>query len=123
MTGPDVGGDSTTSNTEVISIDNSVLGMMPAGDVRANYFLTGATWTANGTPPALPATPLLVNWPVGNAIGTSQLANSVLETYFQGDPHYSTGSSCFNCHNSGQTLNPADPNGLSHIFSVLEALK
>ncbi len=27
------------------------------------------------------------------------------------------------CHSSGNTLNPAHPNGLSHIFSVLASLK
>jgi hypothetical protein len=116
-------GDSSTSNTEVISINNSVLGMMLPGDVRANYFLTGATWTAAGHPPVLQGDPASVNWPPGFAVGTSQLENSVLETYFQGDPHWGTGLNCFDCHSNGNSLNPADPNGLSHIFSVLAPLK
>jgi hypothetical protein len=116
-------GDSATSNTEVISINNSVLGMMLPGDVRANYFMTGATWTVDGLPPALQGIPPSINWPAGFGVGTSQLANSVLETYFQGDPHFSTGLNCLDCHSNGNSLNPADPNGLSHIFSVLAPLK
>ncbi len=120
---PSDAGDSATSNTEVISINNSVLGMMLPGDVRANYFMTGATWTVNGAPPQLLGSPPSVNWPAGFGVGTSQLANSVLETYFQGDPHFSTGLNCFDCHSNGNSLNPADPNGLSHIFSVLAPLK
>jgi hypothetical protein len=118
---PFINGDSAASNTEVISIDNSVLGMMPAGDVRASYFLTGATWTINGLPPVNQGAG--INFPGGVAVGASQLANSTLETYFQGDPHFGTGLNCFDCHSHGNSLNPADPNGLSHIFSVLAPLK
>jgi hypothetical protein len=99
--------------------------MMPMGDLRAHYLMTGATWTLGGAPPGPVdpgGPPANIDWPLGNAIGASQLANSVLETYFQGDPHYRTGLNCFDCHSNGQSLNPADANGLSHIFSVLEAL-
>src|SRR5262249_51381286 len=44
--------DTTQANTEVISINNSVRGMIPAGDVRVNYYFAGATWTAGGTSPS-----------------------------------------------------------------------
>src|SRR5262249_31100097 len=40
------------SNTEIISINNSVRGKMPAGDVRNNYFMTGSTWTIGGAAPS-----------------------------------------------------------------------
>jgi hypothetical protein len=33
-----IDGNTTASNTEIISINNSVRGMMPAGDVRGNYY-------------------------------------------------------------------------------------
>src|SRR2546422_3067440 len=54
------------SNTEIISIHNSVSGMMPAGDVRNNYVMTGATWTILGRSPI----------PVSNQVGTSRLTNT-----------------------------------------------
>lgn len=49
--------DSSTaaSNTEIISINNSVAGMLASGDVRKNYVMTGATWTEGGA--ALMSTP------------------------------------------------------------------
>lgn len=95
--------DPTTaaSNTEIISIHNSIAAMMPAGDVRNNYVMKGATWTIFG---ALPST--------GNQVGTSMLANTTMETYEQGSDTTNGGGStnCFTCHSSGTFL------GLSHVF-------
>src|SRR5262249_22247442 len=62
-------GSSSSSNTEIISSNHSVLSLMPAGDVRNNYFMIGATWTPFGATPT-----------GGNGVGTNQLANSALET-------------------------------------------
>ncbi len=71
-------------------------------DPRRNYFLIGATWTTNGTPPAN-----------NNQQGTTQLANSTMETYVQG-------SNCLSCHQS-QTRGRVDT-GMSHIFANLYPL-
>jgi hypothetical protein len=92
-------------NTEVISIDNHVLQMMPQGDIRGNYFMTGATWTPFGSNPG----------GGNNGVGTNQLSNSTLETYAQG-------SNCFSCH---QNINPNLPNvttDVSHIFAGIQPL-
>ena len=36
-------GTSTSSNTEVIAINNSVISQLAGGDIRKNYIMTGAT--------------------------------------------------------------------------------
>lgn len=133
--------DSTTaaSNSEIISINNSVRGQMPVGDVRANYILTGATWTI---PPNNPPTSSFAcdgNF-ANNEVGTSKMANSTMETYDQGTDvlpngpkgnSFATGSNCFLCHNNpfgGLTANsgvappPGCSVGLSHIFTCLQPL-
>ncbi len=81
-----------SSNTQVISMNAHVRGMMAGGDIRGNYVMTGATWTIPGT---------FVQ------VGTNKLSNTTMETYHQG-------LNCFDCH-QGNTTN-FDPNGLSHIF-------
>jgi hypothetical protein len=91
-------GSTAGSNTEVISTNAHVRGMLANGDIRANYVLTGATWTIPGT---------FVQ------VGTNKLTNTTMETYQQG-------SNCFSCH-QGNTTN-FDPNGLSHIFGGLQPL-
>jgi len=80
------------SNTEVISTNAHVRGMLANGDIRANYVMTGATWTIPGT---------------FIQVGTNKLANTTMETYHQG-------LNCFDCHQGG--VSGFDPNGLSHIF-------
>jgi hypothetical protein len=105
------------SNTEIISINNSVRGMMPAGDPRDNYFTTGATWTVNGFPPTGAFSGSITN---GVEVGTSQMSNTTMETYEQ-----FAGMNCFACHARGSgTVNPnaASSNPLSHIYSVLKPL-
>ncbi len=91
-------GSTAGSNTEVISTNAHVRGMLANGDIRANYVLTGATWTIPGT---------FVQ------VGTNKLTNTTMETYQQG-------SNCFSCH-QGNITN-FDPNGLSHIFGGLQPL-
>jgi len=83
-------GSSATSNTEVISMNDHVLGMLASGDVRKNYVMIGATWTIPGQAP-----------PSGQ-VGTNQLANTTMETYQQG-------GNCFSCH---VTSTP----DVSHVF-------
>lgn len=94
-------GSNTALNTDVISINNSVISQLLSGDLRKNYFMIGSTWT-NGGNPADPGVPQL---------GTNLLANTTMETYHQAD-------NCFSCHQqSGSMLS-----GLSHIYSALEPL-
>jgi hypothetical protein len=101
-----IDGSTTASNTEIISINNSIRGMMPNGDVRNNYFMTGATWTIGGAAPN-----------GSNEVGTSQLANTTMETFQQGPDNTTTngGSNCFDCHTSNKT-------GVSHVFGALKKL-
>jgi len=90
-------GSDAASNAEIITINNSVRSMLVAGDLRANYFQLGTIWTPGGAP----ATPT-------NGVGTSNLANSTMETY-------QLGSNCFDCHNSNTT-------DVSHVFSAIKPL-
>lgn len=87
-----IDGSNASSNTEVISMNEHVRGMMASGDIRGNYIMTGTTWTIPGT---------FVQ------VGTNKLSNTTMETYQQG-------TNCFSCH-QGNITN-FDPNGLSHIF-------
>ena len=68
------GGAFTSNNTDLLSINNSVIGQLIGNDVRKNYMMTGTTWTAFGVPP--PPGP-------GAQVGTNQMANSTMETFFQ----------------------------------------
>lgn len=108
------------SNTQIISINNSVLGQLVDGDLRKNYIFIGATWTDNGTAPTGTAYKAGSS-ESGMSIGTSQLANSTMETYIQNDPMQSKGYNCFTCHSSskGSGLAPGD---LSHIYDAIQAL-
>ena len=96
-------GSNANSNTEVISTNNHVRGMLAGGDIRGNYIMTGATWTIFGAPPS-----------GGNQVGTNALTNTTMETYQQG-------SNCFGCH-SGNMLGSTGDSGLSHIFAPLKPL-
>ncbi|MCF6406377.1 hypothetical protein L3C95_26005 [Chitinophaga filiformis] len=102
----------SASNTELIAINNAIRGMIPGNDLRKNYVFVGAIWTSGGSAP---------NGGVYNprdsisglAIGTSLLANSTMETYFQ-----STSHTCFTCHSH----NSLQPGALSHVFSKIKPL-
>jgi hypothetical protein len=106
------------SNSKVISINNSIFNMLMGNDVRKNYYLIGATWTNGGNGPnglAYPASSQSLN----DAIGTSQLANSTMETYFQFGTQYNQNGSCFRCHSDNNGLAPSD---LSHVFEDIRSL-
>jgi hypothetical protein len=94
------------SNTEVISINNSVLGPLKTlgSDVRTNYYMVGSTWTIGGAAPTSP-----FKSGAGNEVGTSQLANSTMETYMQGPSNLWGGTNCFSCHKTNTVQ-------VSHIF-------
>ena len=99
---------STANNTDLVSINVSVLSQLKAGDKRGNYVQTGGIWTAEGQ---IPSGGLDVS-----LRGSLSLANTTMETFHQ---FYVTGSNdpknCFGCHSSTSTA----PTGISHIFSEL----
>ncbi len=103
--GPPVGQtgaeDAATNNTDLLSINHSVTSQLAAGDVRANYYLVGATWTKNGVPGIGLQLPVVA--------GSETLANATMETYFQF-------KNCLSCHQGGKLT------GLSHIFGAVKPL-
>jgi hypothetical protein len=90
------------NNTDVVSINNSVRALLPAGDVRQKYILIGATWTAGGQSPN-----------GANEVGTNTLSNSTMETFKQDN-------NCFECH-SGNMLGSGG-GGLSHVWGLIKPL-
>jgi hypothetical protein len=104
------------SNSQIISINNSVLSQLVGNDIRKNYLFIGSTWTDGGAAPngqSYSAT----NTTSGVAIGTSQLANSTMETYDQSTA-YNPNGSCFSCHHDYKSSKPTlDPNFLSHVYA------
>ena len=109
------------SNSEIISINNSVIHKLKGKDIRKNYIFIGATWTANGTAPnGYSYNPNIDSLKVsGVAIGTSQLANSTMESYVQNGENYNAFGSCFSCHSNNKSLQPSD---LSHVYARIVPL-
>jgi hypothetical protein len=99
-----IDGSDAASNTEILSINNSVRRQIVDGDVRGNYIFVGATWTIGGAAPDS-----------SNQAGTSKLANSTMETYQQGASNSGGGTNCFSCHKSNQTV-------ISHVYGHLNPL-
>lgn len=92
--------DDPTSNSQLIGIDDSIQSDFAAlsngPDVRANYYMTGATWTEGGNPPN-------GSFPTGIDVGTSQLANTTMETFQQTTSSFNAHSNnCFSCHLTNQ---------------------
>jgi hypothetical protein len=104
---------SAASNSEVISINNSIQNLLVGNDKRKNYLFIGATWTNKGAAPNGKSYSL-TNQEDGAAIGTNILANSTMETYFQLPT-----KSCFTCHSQHDTPT-LSPNKISHIFAELQ---
>ncbi|MEA2605040.1 MAG: hypothetical protein QOF89_6032 [Acidobacteriota bacterium] len=104
------------SNSEIIAINNSVLGQLSAGDVRKNYFMVGNTWTKGGIAPTRPY-PGSGAQVEGQEVGTSQLANSTMETYDQETTSYSRFTNCFSCHAPKFEGDPLT--SVSHIYKGL----
>ncbi len=105
------------NNAELISINNDVLGFLPEGDVRSNYFLSGAVWTKDGNIPTFSS-----GGPAFTQKGSLSLANSTMETYHQEVASSPTvaDAGCFGCHSiSGSDA--ADGNGVevSHIYDAI----
>ncbi len=90
-------GANALGNAEVISLNNTVRGLLNTADIRRNYFHGGTTWTIGGAPPN-----------GTNQVGTNKLANTTMETFFQGN-------NCFSCHITNTT-------GVSHVFDETDPL-
>jgi len=111
------------SNTEIIALNNSIQSLLPSGDVRGNYILTGATWTVNGAAPigsgaSIASCAVLSTVANGCPVGTSALSNSTMETYDQGKDTTlaNGGSNCLSCHSGGNTT------VVSHVFGAIKPL-
>lgn len=103
---------STSSNSELISINNTVQHDLDGNDVRKNYIMTGCTWTINGLGFTTNfGNPGNTGTTSGKAVGTNQMANTTMETYQQAFPNTfnSFGNNCFSCHQTNNT-------DVSHIF-------
>lgn len=94
----------TSNNSDIIAINDSIINHLAAGDLRKNYVMTGTTWTPFGSAPG----------PGNQGVGTSKMANSTMETFFQF-------GNCFACH-SGNMLGTPGGGGLSHIWGDLKPL-
>ena len=104
------------SNTEIISMNNSVRGGLVSGDVRINYVFEGAAWTIGGAAPT-------GSFPNGNEVGTSKLCNATMETYQQGSNSlFNTGTNCFSCHRTNIVNSSKNVQQVSHIFGPLKKL-
>lgn len=106
-------GDSASvdNNTDLVSINVSVLSQLQAGDIRSNYIQTGSVWTAEGQIPESGTESILR--------GSTYLANSTMETFYQfhNDGGFNP-QNCFGCHGSSSS----DATGISHIFDDLQPL-
>lgn len=108
----------TSNNTDLASLNFSVLSQLATGDVRGNYVQTGGVWTAEGQIPGLDTKKQSGLSP--NLRGSLNLANSSMETYYQ---YFHEGANafnpknCFGCHGSR-----TNPTAISHIIDAMEPL-
>jgi len=101
------------NNTDLISINKSVLSQLITGDIRGNYIQTGGVWTAEGTIPP--------NGTDSTLRGSLNLANTTMETFFQLQNTYFNPQNCFGCHSyDPKTQKPTD---ISHIFEDMQPLE
>ena len=91
-------------NSQIISMNATVIQNVTGilnSDPRANYFVSGATWTKNGQLP--------VTGDESFITGSTMSANTTMETFHQE-------LNCFSCHtNSG-----SKPVSISHLFQDLQ---
>ena len=119
-------------NSDLISLNqdvvNSITGFyvengLTVSDPRLNYFISGATWTSDGSIP-------LADGDTGKVAGTDKvagstvLANTTMETFHQYPDSSGTGSfkpeNCFGCHGASKNDSPSQE--VSHIFDGLTPL-
>lgn len=114
------------NNTDLISINKSVLSKLAKGDIRGNYLQVGGIWSAEGQiptgyPDMFP--PSTDNDPTDTYFrGSLFLANTTMETFFQYQKNIDGAvyhANCFSCHSSGKDKVATK---ISHIFDALEPL-
>ncbi len=109
--------DSADNNAQIISLNNDVMGFLSSGDVRKNYFLSGALWTQHGN------IPFFTDSGTGIAFteeGSLSLANTTMETYHQETAkNDTTATGCFSCHSIGGSNSGLE---VSHIFDDIQPL-
>ncbi len=105
------GSGSPLINTELKTLNNSVMNMLKDGDLRKNYIQIGTTWKVSGVPESVER-------------GSTRLANSTMETYLQGTSNsITTGTTCFSCHTRGVFDDGSnDWKAYSHIYYSLKPL-
>jgi len=97
-------GPSASSNTEVNSMNGHVLGMLAPGDLRANYVMTGATWTA---------------WLESGGTDAGRRDESAGQL---DDGDVSAGTNCLSCHQNMTSSSTAVTTEVSHVFPDLQPL-
>ncbi len=108
--GSKAGSDEVKNNTDLASINVSVLSQLASNDVRGNYIQTGGIWTAEGQIPA---------GGTDNSLrGSLNLANTTMETFYQLPNLGFNPKNCFGCHGSTSQ----DATGVSHIFDAMQPL-
>lgn len=109
------GGGTVANNTDLISLNTSILTWLKPGDYRGNYIQTGGIWTSDGS---IPTNGKQSDNP--HLVGSLKLANTTMETYDQqeqGTDFYPI--NCFGCHGASSS-DPAF--SVSHIIQSMESL-
>jgi len=115
MHGSKAGSTAVANNTDLVSINVSVLSQLAADDVRGNYIQTGGIWTVDGQIPTGGTDTSLR--------GSLNLANTTMETYFQYQTKDFNPQNCFGCHGvSRKSNNTINSTGVSHVFDKLQPL-
>ena len=99
------------NNTDLASINVSVLSQLKLGDVRGNYIQTGGIWTAKGQIPS--------DGTSSDLRGSLKLANTTMETFFQFHRTDFNPLNCFGCHGADNATEAVE---ISHIFDALQPL-
>ncbi|MGQ0739787.1 MAG: hypothetical protein ACT4OJ_12070, partial [Bacteroidota bacterium] len=95
------------TNTDLKTLNNSVMNMLKDGDVRKNYIQIGTTWKE------------YIDENNFQEKGSTRLANSTMETFMQGTNNSITnGTTCFSCH----APNGKDKKNYSHIYYSIKPL-
>ncbi len=104
------GQTAVANNTDLVSINVSVLSQLSDGDVRGNYIQTGGIWTVKGQIPP--------DGSDSDLRGSLNLANTTMETFYQYHTDGFNPINCFGCHGSSTD----NATGISHVFDELQPL-
>lgn len=105
------------NNTLLLSVNNSVISQLSAGDVRKNYVQIGAIWShAPGPTDDAPIPAQDPDFSFFDMRGSLTLSNASMETYHQG-------STCFDCHSLSKGAKSSfEAFELLHIYSQIVPL-